>query len=65
MNKKICPICGKENNCANENEKDPNTCWCMEIKITKDVLEKLREAKKVETGGCFCRFCVEKFMNKK
>ena len=65
MNKKICPICSQENNCANENEKDPNTCWCMDVKITKYVLEILREAKKFETGGCFCRSCVEKFMNKK
>ncbi|UUV19663.1 cysteine-rich CWC family protein [Fusobacteria bacterium ZRK30] len=62
MDRKICPICGNENNCAHENGKDPHTCWCMNVKIPKEVLEKLKKAKKNNTGGCFCRSCVEKFM---
>ena len=62
MDKKTCPICGKENNCAHENGRDPSTCWCMDAKIPKDVLEKLKNAKKYDIDSCFCKSCVEKFM---
>jgi hypothetical protein len=62
MNTKLCPICGEENKCATANKTDPNKCWCMEIKIPEEVLNRLEEAKTKETGGCFCRSCVEKFM---
>jgi nickel-dependent lactate racemase len=62
MDKKICPICGAENNCATANGTDPYKCWCIEIKIPEEVLEELTKAKTRETGGCFCKSCVEKFM---
>jgi hypothetical protein len=61
MKTEICPICGKENKCANANGTDPSKCWCMKVKISKDVLEKLEKAKTMETGGCFCKSCVEEF----
>jgi len=62
MDRKICPICEKQNNCAHENGEDSSTCWCMDFKIPKEILKRLKDSKKIETGGCFCRSCVEKFM---
>jgi nickel-dependent lactate racemase len=64
MNKKICPICGNENKCAHANNEDPYKCWCMDIKIPEKIIEKLQEAKVTDTGGCFCKACVKKFMEK-
>ncbi len=61
MNKKLCPICGKPNNCAHANGEDPTSCWCMKDKITKDVLEELNKAKTSNNNGCFCKECVEKY----
>ncbi|MCK5779817.1 MAG: cysteine-rich CWC family protein [Psychrilyobacter sp.] len=61
MDKKLCPICGQKNNCAVEDGKDPKKCWCTASKMTDETMKKLQKAKKENTGGCFCRSCVEKY----
>jgi hypothetical protein len=33
INKKICPICGKDNNCGNEKGIEHGSCWCSNIEI--------------------------------
>ena len=31
INKSICPLCGKHNNCGYENGLTHNGCWCEKI----------------------------------
>ena len=50
--KNKCPICGRENNCAVANGKDPRECWCMSIEFPKSL---------PKTHTCICEECIEKF----
>ncbi|WP_077367102.1 cysteine-rich CWC family protein [Anaerosalibacter sp. Marseille-P3206] len=52
---KICPICGKGNNCQH-GSKD---CWCKHIEIPKYVLEMVPEDKRGK--ACICKSCIEKY----
>lgn len=51
---RICPICGKDNDCM----KDKN-CWCIKKEIPKELIQKVPIEKKGK--ACICRSCVEEF----
>ncbi len=53
MEKKLCPLCGKENGCTGD-----RTCWCMTVKVPKALRAMVPPEKK---GACICRACVERF----
>jgi len=59
LDKKICPLCGKPNDCHMENGKDPSTCWCNEVKMPEGIFELLPEG--AQRKACICRSCVESF----
>ena len=35
INRSICPICGKPNNCAYENGLSHGSCWCEKVKVPR------------------------------
>lgn len=41
---KICPLCGKDNNCQHGQAE----CWCTKVKIPKHVLNLVPEYKKIK-----------------
>ena len=52
---RICPICGKDNNCHH----GESSCWCSTIKVPKHVLDLVPEDKKGK--ACICKECIEKY----
>ncbi|MBE6049177.1 MAG: hypothetical protein E7214_00565 [Clostridium sp.] len=59
VEKGICPICGKPNNCAFEKGMIHEGCWCEKISVPKE----LREMVPVELRGkaCICESCVREY----
>lgn len=63
-----CPICGLNNDCAQENATVDNrneagnciSCWCMDAKITKELKQDL----KINTNACICKNCISKIAYK-
>ncbi len=57
MNKeKICPLCGKPNECkAGTDEK----CWCFDTPVPKALLERIPSEKRGK--ACVCQNCVEAY----
>ena len=49
---KICPICKKDNKCM---VSKPESCWCMNIKVPKILIELVKEEKE---KSCICKTCV-------
>ena len=43
VNKGICPICGKPNNCGYENGLSHEGCWCEKIEVPKELREQIPE----------------------
>lgn len=58
-NKKICPICGGENDCGAANTGEHDSCWCMTAKVPKKLLEKIPPQERGK--ACVCKNCVENF----
>ena len=56
LDDKICPICGKNNNCMAHNDKP---CWCLDIKIPQGLLDLIPESKKMKE--CICLECIQEF----
>ena len=52
---KICPICGKDNNCQHGKA----DCWCNTVKIPKSILEMIPNDKKDK--ACICKSCIDKY----
>lgn len=59
MDKSICPLCGKPNDCYMENSKDPKDCWCNDVIIPKGMFE-LVSAEALHKA-CICKACIQKF----
>lgn len=59
MAKGICPICKKENKCAAVLGTDPTKCWCMTIKVPKELLKLIPDELRGES--CVCKSCVEEY----
>jgi len=55
MDEKICPICGKPNNC----KYDEGNCWCKDVVVPKKVLDMVPDDKKGK--ACICKSCIEKY----
>ncbi|MBY6036681.1 cysteine-rich CWC family protein [Fictibacillus nanhaiensis] len=50
-----CPLCHAHNNCAIANGEKPETCWCMEIVIPKELSEKASQ----NQDCCLCKKCID------
>jgi hypothetical protein len=50
---KRCPLCNGDNKCAIPNGEKPQSCWCMTISISSNLLEKT-----TEKNRCICQKCV-------
>ncbi|MGM0873467.1 MAG: cysteine-rich CWC family protein [Bacillota bacterium] len=50
-----CPLCNEENNCAITEGEKPESCWCMKVSISKQLLEN------ISLGGndCICKKCID------
>lgn len=57
--KKRCPLCGKENNCAYEKGSDHFSCWCTTIEVPKELRAQIPE--ELKGKACICRDCIIKF----
>jgi len=55
-NERICPLCGKDNNCQH----GQGGCWCDTVKVSKKVMDLVPEDKRGK--ACICRDCIEKYM---
>jgi len=55
---KICPICGRLNNCQH----DQGDCWCEKIEIPKYILDLVPVDKRGK--ACICKSCIEKYKKK-
>ena len=53
-----CPLCGKPNQCAMEQEKatglQQDPCWCVSMEFPKELLATLPS----DAKGCICNQCV-------
>lgn len=52
---KTCPLCGQANDC----KAHQGNCWCMDIKVPKELLEKVPENKK--NKACICKSCIDAY----
>jgi hypothetical protein len=52
---KICPLCGKDNNCQH----GQGECWCNSVVIPKYIIDMIPEDKKGK--ACICKACLEKY----
>lgn len=62
VNKSICPICGKHNNCAYEKGLSHGGCWCENIKVPKALREQIPE--NLRGKSCICKECVIAYKEK-
>lgn len=56
MDNATCPICGKSNNCALAEGRNPKDCWCMNVEFPKEVFDKIPKDKKDK--ACVCQSCL-------
>jgi len=59
-NTRVCPLCGKPNNCQAEL---PQTCWCNNVTVPKELIEQVPE--QLKRKACICLNCIEQFNNEK
>jgi hypothetical protein len=52
----ICPLCGNPNNCMAHSE---HPCWCLDVKVPKELIELLPVTHKGK--ACICLDCIQKF----
>ncbi|WP_066718473.1 cysteine-rich CWC family protein [Clostridium sp. Marseille-P299] len=58
-NKKLCPLCGKENNCGYEKGSDHFSCWCTTTEVPKELREQIPE--ELKGKACICYDCIMKY----
>ncbi|WP_419465876.1 cysteine-rich CWC family protein [Bacillus spongiae] len=49
-----CPLCNKDNHCAINEGKKAETCWCMKVSISKELLQSIGHR-----NQCICYECLE------
>ena len=54
----ICPACGQPNACARAGNAKAANCWCFELFLTPEVLQRVR--RKYPAAACLCRTCLER-----
>ncbi len=61
INASVCPLCGKNNQCAIEIEKATGIaqgrCWCVGIDFSADLLAKVPDA--AQSQACICATCAK------
>lgn len=62
VNKGICPLCGKPNNCSYAAGNIHEGCWCEKVTVPKELLDKVPEDLKGKS--CICIECINKFKEK-
>ena len=62
INKSICPICGKPNNCAFEAGLSHKKCWCEEISVSEELMEKVPSD--LRGKACICKECIMSYRGK-
>ena len=50
-----CPLCGGANQCAIAARKDAESCWCMSVVMSPDVLKAVPPA--AQGRVCICTRC--------
>lgn len=60
--KRICPICGKENHCGQELGLLEGSCWCHHIKVPKELIAQVPDH--LKGRACICRDCIVEFKAK-
>lgn len=62
IEKSLCPLCGKANQCAIEIEKSTGlkqaTCWCVGMDFSADLLARL--PCEAQGQACICATCTSK-----
>ncbi len=57
-----CPLCGRDNRCAMEVERDTGVkqppCWCTQVDFSRELLETLPP--NARGRACLCRDCAAK-----
>lgn len=54
IDKGICPICGKDNQCQNSVD-----CWCYNVTIPEGLLRLVPEEKRGQS--CICKACIDRY----
>ena len=62
INRSICRICGKPNNCAYENGLSHGSCWCEKVKVPKELMEQIPES--LRGKACICKECIMNYKEK-
>ncbi len=57
VNERICPLCGRANQCALAAGGDAADCWCRDVVIDTAILQRLPDA--AVGKACICRACAE------
>ena len=50
-----CPLCGSDNECAVAAGRDPDSCWCMSVVMSPEVLESIPP--QAQGLVCVCARC--------
>lgn len=54
LDSRTCPICGEDNGCRLSMD-----CWCHDVKVPKELLDRLSDDKK--GLACICIACIDKY----
>jgi len=52
---RMCPLCGKPNECAIEAGLDPESCWCMSVTMSPRALAAIPD--ELQGKVCICARC--------
>lgn len=62
IDKGICPLCGRPNNCAFVAGGIHEGCWCEKTSVPKELRKKIPE--ELRGKACICKQCVMEFKEK-
>ncbi|WP_313893132.1 cysteine-rich CWC family protein [Psychrobacillus sp.] len=61
ISKKSCPLCGKNNKCCNNNQKDVGNCWCDNRQFPAEIFEHVPPESVHK--HCICEECLDEFID--
>jgi hypothetical protein len=59
INRRVCPICGNDNDCAHEQGLPDGACWCSHIAVPKELMARIPD--NLKGKACICRNCILDF----
>lgn len=62
IDKRKCPICGKNNSCIHEQDLQDDTCWCSHIEVPKELIAQIPD--NLKGKACICHDCIIEFKAK-